>query len=108
MPTTNDVTTLRLAEIDSMSNWMGDKPVRWTCKPGNAPLTKTERAVMMRIPADGVSLGWVSKALAYAPAVRHTFPSKNDRRALYGLLARGVLRVDRSMNPDNETIIRNL
>ena len=104
----HDVTTSRLAEVDSMSNWMGDKPVRWVCKPGDAPLSKTERSVMMRIPAEGFALGWVSRALAYAPSVRRAFPSKNDRRALYGLLARGVLRVERHFNPDNEMIVRNL
>ncbi len=105
---TYDVTTNRLAEIDSMSNWMGDKPVRWVCKPGDAPLTKTERSVMIKIPESGLSMGWVSRALAYAPAVRYAFPTKTDRRALYGLLARGVLRVEHHTNPDNEIIIRNL
>lgn len=101
-----DVTQDRLFEVTYGGNWAGDHVTRWTAKAAGAPLTATEQAVLGRIPADGLPLGHVSKPLLYAPIIRQTFPTKPARKALYGLLARGALRIIREYGTGHEQIVR--
>lgn len=98
-----DVSAERLAEVRSATNFTGSNQTSWTRKPADAPLTKTEAAMLESIPVNGLELGFVSRALLYAPAVRQF--SKPQRAALYSLIDRGKLRVMRQYSPDREIII---
>jgi hypothetical protein len=74
-------------------------------KPG-AKITKTESKVYAAVPADGLPIGRVSKALLYAPEIRHLAYTKPDRAALIKLLKRGALRIERDTGTDQEYLVR--
>lgn len=103
---TSDVTQERLEELRFAPNHPGSGIVTtWSAKPRGTPMTATEARVYASIPAEGIALGFLSRPLAYAPAVRRY--SLVERKALLALLARGMLRVEREHGPERETIMLN-
>lgn len=99
-----DVTARRLGEVGHEGLYVAmGKSMKAT--PG-ARITKTERAVFDKVPPDGLHIGRVSKALLYAPEIKHLAYSKPERAALIKLLKRGLLRVERDRSTDEEYLVR--
>lgn len=61
-------------------------------------LNETDFEVLASIPAEGLSLGYVSKCLIYSDALRNK--PDNWLKSLYSLLHRGVLEVRETNKPD--------
>ena len=68
-------------------------------------LTATERALLDKLPPE-LEIGFISKALLYAPAIRHAAYTKPERTALFKLLKRGLLRVERDRRRDMEYLVK--
>jgi hypothetical protein len=98
-----DISTERLRDI---SGAFGEHVKTWSKKSLNAPLTATETGVLSKIPDDGLDLGFISKPLIYSKSLRGF--SRPEKSALYSLIDRGTLRVERFMRPDREMIVRAL
>lgn len=90
-----DVTERRLAETYSAHSRIAVGP----------SVTATERAILSKLPQE-LAIGFVSKALLYAPAVKAIAYTKPERQALFKLLKRGLLRVERDRTRDMEYLTK--
>lgn len=97
LPTREDVTEHRMAETYSA----------YASAPIGAAVTATEQTLLAKLPAE-LEIGFVSKALLYSPAIRHVAYSKPERTALFKLLKRGLLRVERDRTRDMEYLTKTV
>jgi len=74
--------------------------VKFTTKKEGAPLTKTEKAALEKIPPEGIDLGNVSNAGLYAPWIKRL--TKPQRSALFSLLSSGKLKVIEVPDPEGK------
>lgn len=99
-----DVTERRLNEVGHEGGF-SSFGTSARARPGKT-ITKTELRVYDAVPVEGLHIGRWSKALLYAPAIKHLAYSKPDRAALIKLLKRGLLRIEHESDTGEEYLVR--